>query len=70
MSAQNAKAFFDKLDNGDANLKASVKQKLEDIAKDAKYPATLQELSDELKKRWQASPSSNSKVVYSEPPGF
>ena len=51
MSAQNAKAFFDKLDNGDANLKASVKQKLEDIAKDAKYPATLQELSDELKKR-------------------
>jgi hypothetical protein len=69
MPRQDAKNFFDKL-VADDNLKATVKQKIEDIAKDAGYPnASEKDLTDELAARWKADPN-NVKIVYSEPPGF
>lgn len=68
MPPQDAKAFFDQLEK-DNNLKATVKQKIEEIAANAGYPkATEQDLTDELAARWKAHPYA--KIGYSEPPGF
>ena len=68
MSKKDAKDFFDKLE-ADNNLKATVKQKIEEIATNAGFPgATEQDLTDELAARWAASPSY--RIPYSEPPGF
>jgi Nif11 domain len=67
MSKEQAKEFFDRLEK-EKVLQATIKQGLEKLAKDAGYDATEDELTAELRKRWECQ-----RVVgpgYSEPPGF
>jgi|GraSoiStandDraft_35_1057300.scaffolds.fasta_scaffold62798_1 hypothetical protein len=68
MSERNAaKEFFDELERND-KLQAKIKLGLESLVKiAADYDVTEEELSAELRKRW------NSQILgipYSEPPGF
>ena len=68
MSEKNAaKEFFDELERND-ELQAKIKLGLESLVKiAADYDVTEEELTAELRKRWQTVPG---RVVYSEPPGF
>jgi Nif11 domain len=66
MSKEYAKEFFDKLEN-DPALRAKIKLGLETLAKiAADYNVTEEELSAELRKRWEGG----GYIFYSEPPGF
>jgi hypothetical protein len=65
MSKEHAKEFFDKLEN-DPALRLNIKKGLETLAKQNNYDVTEEELSAELRKRWEGG----GHVIYSEPPGF
>ena len=66
MSREDAKKFFDQLDN-DQQLQDKIKLGLESLAKIASdHDVTKEELSEELQDRWKAGKNS----IYSEPPGF
>jgi len=66
MSKEDAKEFFDDLENN-PELQAKIKLGLESLAKVAgDYDVTEDELTAELQKRWAAQMPG---VPYSEPPG-
>jgi hypothetical protein len=66
MSREDAKKFFDQLDN-DQQLQDKIKLGLESLTKIASnHDVTKEELSQELQERWKAGKQS----IYSEPPGF
>jgi hypothetical protein len=69
MSKQDAaKEFFDQLEK-DKALRDKIKLGLETLAKIAAgYDITEDELTAELRKRWECR--GPSKIIYSEPPGF
>jgi hypothetical protein len=67
MSKQHAKELFDKMEK-DPELQAKIKLGLETLAKIAgDYDVTEEELTAELRKRWQCQIHG---PHYSEPPGF
>jgi len=71
MSTSEAQRFFDDLEKGEVEKKASgiqdrIRLGLEKLAKKEGYNASEIELSNELRKRW----GEGSNIVYSEPPGF
>jgi predicted ribosomally synthesized peptide with nif11-like leader len=68
MSEEQAVRFFDQLEKDEA-LRAKIKLGLETLAKIAAgYNVTEEELTAELRKRWECQ--SRSFTPYSEPPGF
>jgi Nif11 domain len=69
MSKESAKAeeFFDQLEK-DKGLQGKISQGIEKLAKEAGYNVTAEELSNELRKRWDCHRASF--FFYSEPPGL
>jgi lambda repressor-like predicted transcriptional regulator len=66
MSREDAKKFFDQLDN-DQQLQDKIKLGLESLTKIASnHDVTKEELSQELQDRWKKGEN----IIYSEPPGF
>jgi Nif11 domain len=65
-SKNKAGEFFDRLEV-DEELQANIKQGIEKLAKANGFNVTEQELSDELRKRWE---DDTFHQPYSEPPGF
>jgi predicted ribosomally synthesized peptide with nif11-like leader len=67
MSKEQAKKFFDQLEKDEA-LQGRIKQGLEKLAKENGYDATEDDLTVELRERWECE--GPLKHPYSEPPGF
>jgi hypothetical protein len=63
----NAEEFFKKLQSS-KELQAKIKEGLEKLARDNGYDVTEEQLTAELRKRWQCQ--GGEKFSYSEPPGF
>lgn len=70
MSKEQAKKFFDELEN-DPALQAKIKLGLETLTKIAAgYDVTEKELTEELRRRWKRKGTIHVREEYSEPPGL
>ena len=71
MSKQDAaKEFFDQMEKDEA-LRAKIKLGLESLAKIAAgYDVTEDDLTAELRRRWNGDERASLRLPYSEPPGF
>jgi len=69
MSEELAKKFFDQLEK-DKQLQAKVKDGLEKLAQSLGYKVTEEELTVELRKRWDCKTHRVPEFPYSEPPSF
>jgi hypothetical protein len=65
-SEKRAEEFFERLEK-DKKLQGEIRQGIEKLAKDSGYDLTEEELTAELRKRWQCQREA---FLYSEPPGF
>lgn len=66
-SGGRAEEFFNQLE-GDLEMQAKIKQGIEKLAKEVGYVVSEEELTAELRKRWNCH--GGTPMVYSEPPGF
>jgi hypothetical protein len=67
MLEKKTKEFFDRLEK-DKGLRDRIREGLENVAKDAGFDVTEDELNAELRKLWGAT--KGKQIVYSEPPSF
>jgi hypothetical protein len=62
-----AEEFFNQLES-DEEMQRKIRRGIEDLAKDVGYELTEEELTAELRKRWENQGALG--LFYSEPPGF
>ncbi len=68
MSKEQAKEFFDQLWKDQA-MQVKIKDGLEKLAKECHFDVTEEELTQELRRRWECKARGGGHG-YSEPPGF